>query len=188
MSGLNKNNIENCDLMENLVPLWDDKSLSERERILTYVCVVLNERCCSLTNRINELEKKFKTTPEPSKTVPKGLMGLNIGGHQIINPNQIGGSSTRNNNIIDTPRPPSGIRNNQLISGTHNHQLTSGTHNHQSKSYNPYLKEELVIENSSRRKHDKDKKSSKKNIYEIKKSIKDVKKTLEEIKRSSKKH
>ena len=58
MGTINKMNIDNCDLMDNLVPLWEEKNLTERERVLTYVCVVLNERCQNLSQRVSELELK----------------------------------------------------------------------------------------------------------------------------------
>ena len=176
MSSVNKMNIEDCDLMDNLVPLWEDKNLSEKERILTYVCVVLNERCQNLSNRINELEKLQKTsTNEQIKQTPRGLIGLNISGTQIgtFPREKISNSldSSRKGNL-NTPQSNTTPMNSDL-----NYIMSKSTN-----TSNPYLKEEI----HHRKRHSK--KSSKKNIHEIKKSIKDVKRTLDELKRSSRKN
>jgi hypothetical protein len=158
MSNISKNNIENCDLMENLVPLWENKNLSEVERVLIYTCVVLNERCINLNNKITELETKNlkKNAIGPSNLETNSAI-INTGGNLLKN-NQ----STYNK--LD-------IFKNPLTSTNKNYGL------------NPYLKEEVLIDNKKHR----DRKSSKKNIYDIKKSIKDVKRTLEELKKTSRK-
>ena len=167
MSNISKINVDNCDLMENLVPLWEDKGLTEIERVLTYTCVVLNERCINLNNKIIELEKKLRVNSIPTvQQVPnqepqklsKSIMNLNLNTGNLA-----GGSRSFNNNIFETPRKTP--RNN---------------------NFNPYIRDEVGIENN-RKKHSKDKKSSKRNMHEIKRSIRDVKKTLEEIKKSSRK-
>lgn len=148
MSNILKNNIENCDVMENLVPLWENKNLSEVERVLIYTCVVLNQRCLNLNNKILELE---------NKNLKKNIVGYNL---------------ETNNPIINTG---GNIFKNQ--------QTSSHVPINKHYSLNPYLKEEVVLDNKKHRYR----KSSKKNIYDIKKSIKDVKKTLEELKKTSRK-
>lgn len=180
MGTINKMNIDNCDLMDNLVPLWEEKNLTERERVLTYVCVVLNERCQNLSQRVSELEKLYKSNSnEQSRQTPRGLIGLNISGTQI------GGLSREKlSNVIETPR-----KNTNNIQSHSQIGSNSGINNFYSKGTNtgnPYLKEEHNRENHHRRSHSK--KSSKKNIHDIKKSIKDVKRTLDELKKSSKKN
>ena len=158
MSNILKNNIENCDLMENLVPLWENKNLSEVERVLIYTCVVLNERCINLNNKITELEtKNLKKNTIASSNLETSSAIINTGGNLLKN-------NQNTCNKID-------ILKNQHISTNKNYSL------------NPYLKEEVFIDN---KKH-KDRKSSKKNIYDIKKSIKDVKRTLDELKKTSRK-
>ena len=182
MSSVNKMNVENCDLMDNLVPLWDDKSLTERERVLTYVCVVLNERCQNLSNRINDLEKMYKSisTNDQTKQTPRGIIGLNISGTQIGS-----GSREKLSNVLDSSRKGNYNSNSNTVQ--HNTPINSNLNlnyisSKSTNTSNPYLKEE----NHHRRRHSK--KSSKKNIHDIKKSIKDVKKTLDELKRSSRKN
>ena len=148
MSNILKNNIENCDVMENLVPLWENKNLSEVERVLIYTCVVLNQRCLNLNNKIIELE---------NKNSKKNIACSNL---ETSNP------------IINT--------GGNIFKNQH-----SSTHLPTNKNYslNPYLKEEVLFDNKKHR----ERKSSKKNIYDIKKSIKDVKRTLEELKKTSRK-
>ena len=166
MSNILKNNIENCDLMENLVPLWENKNLSEVERVLIYTCVVLNERCINLNNKITELETK---NLKKNSIVPSNLETNS----SIIN---TGGSLLKNNqntyNKIDIFKNP--------LTTAHTSAHTSTNKNY---SLNPYLKEEVLVDNKKHR----DRKSSKKNIYDIKKSIKDVKRTLDELKKTSRK-
>jgi hypothetical protein len=162
MSNILKNNIENCDLMENLVPLWENKNLSEVERVLIYTCVVLNERCINLNNKITELEtKNLKKNAIVSSNLETNSAIINTGGNLLKN-------NQNTYNKID------------ILKNPHTSAHTSTNKNY---SLNPYLKEELLIDNKKHR----DKKSSKKNIYDIKKSIKDVKRTLEELKKTSKK-